>query len=153
MHSGWFPKHKKELQMLSSSKSGKCPHSLRQTEHSSHNFFKSLPVPVPPPLKLLNKYLKTIHLKRVQIISLSRVPTLSSLILLMRVGSEVPRWMSAARVSHGLVASESRARRLSPRSLAPQTVVLEPAAASSGSLSDTQIPWFHCSPTESESAF
>lgn len=75
--------------MLSSSKSGKCPHCLRQIEHSSQFFEILANTNATPTKKMLNKYLKTIHLKWGQIVSLMGAPTLFSFLLLLRLSREV----------------------------------------------------------------
>ena len=94
MHGGSLPKNKKKIWMLSGSKN-KLPTFLGADRTFQSQFLKPLantnatPTPKTNEKKMLNNYLKTIHLKRGRIISLTRPPTLSCLILLVRMRREV----------------------------------------------------------------
>lgn len=98
---------------------------------------------------MISKYLKTTHLVRGQIFSLTRAPTLSSLIsVLMRTGREVFQGWMRGNLSFSwfvwllTLREPDRVSLLGP---AVQPVILEPAAVSPGSLLDMHLLRSHYS--------
>ena len=111
--------------------------------------FKNLfPRPMIPLLKnnMMNKYLKTTHLKRVRLLAWQGHPHFPVSFYWWGRAERFSRWVCATCVSCVCVASDSsRARQLNLPGLAIQHVILEPAALSPGSLLDMNLLRSHYS--------